>query len=185
MIHQIDSKNEWWLLSASFTAEIGLDFVSTLGKTFSKRFHFKANRRSIDSAIKRVLAQQTHQRWINVETTLIVNVHQRCFNIDIWLKMKVEPTYVYRRCFNVDKTTLKQRWKNYIDSMSMTQCCFKVDIRLKIKVESTYVHRRCFDVKKTALKQLCQCLLHWCLLQHGSITKQNYVFQYITYISFI
>ena len=28
-------------------------------------------------------------------------------NVEIWLKMKVEPTYVYRRCFNVDKTTLK------------------------------------------------------------------------------
>ena len=29
-------------------------------------------------------------------------------NVDIWLKMKVEPTYIYRRCFNVGKTTLKQ-----------------------------------------------------------------------------
>ena len=51
-------------------------------------------------------SQQTHQHWINVETTLIVNVHQRCSNVDIWLKMKVEPTYIYRSCFNVSKTTL-------------------------------------------------------------------------------
>ena len=48
-------------------------------------------------------------KHINVEKTLIVNVHQRCFNVDIWLKMKVEPTDIYRRCFNVGKTTLKQR----------------------------------------------------------------------------
>ena len=52
--------------------------------------------------------QQTHQRWTNVETTLIVDVYQRFFNVDIWLKMKVEPTYIYRHCFNVDKTTLKE-----------------------------------------------------------------------------
>ena len=31
VIHQIDSKNEWLLLSASFTAEFGLVFVLTLG----------------------------------------------------------------------------------------------------------------------------------------------------------
>ena len=70
--------------------------------------------------------QQTHQRWINVETTLIVDVYQRCFNVDIWLKMKVEPTYIYRHFFNVDKTTLKQhdritliqrRWPNVVSRL--------------------------------------------------------------------
>ena len=40
-------------------------------------------------------------KHINVETTLIVNVHQRCINVDIWLKMKAELTYVYRRCLNI------------------------------------------------------------------------------------
>ena len=62
-------------------------------------------------------SQQTHQRWIDIETTLIVNVQQRCFNVDFWLKMKVEPTYIYRRCFNVDKTTLKQRRFNIDEPM--------------------------------------------------------------------
>ena len=38
--------------------------------------------------------QQIHQGWLNVETTLIVHVHQRSFNVDIWLKMKADPTYV-------------------------------------------------------------------------------------------
>ena len=51
---------------------------------------------------------RTHQRWTNVEASLIVNIHQRCFNVDVWLKMKIEPTYIYRRCFNIDKTTLKK-----------------------------------------------------------------------------
>ena len=34
-VHQIDSKNEWLLLSASFTAKFGLAFVLTLENTFS------------------------------------------------------------------------------------------------------------------------------------------------------
>ena len=50
MIHQIDCKNEWLLLSASFTAKFGLVFVLTLEKTFCLRFHFKANRKSISSS---------------------------------------------------------------------------------------------------------------------------------------
>ena len=35
VIHQIDSKNEWLLLSASFTAKFGLVFVLTMENTFS------------------------------------------------------------------------------------------------------------------------------------------------------
>ena len=35
VIHQIDSKNEWLLLSASFTAKFGLVFLLTLEKIFS------------------------------------------------------------------------------------------------------------------------------------------------------
>ena len=53
MIHQIGSKNEWLLLSASFTANFGLVFVLTLGNVFSLRLHFKANRKSIDFSKKR------------------------------------------------------------------------------------------------------------------------------------
>ena len=96
-------------------------------------------------------SQQTHQRWINVETTLILNVHQRCFNVDIWLKMKVEPTYIYQRCFKVDKTTLEQRWQNYVDSTSMNQSCFNIEIWLKMKVEPTYVHRHWENSIETTL----------------------------------
>ena len=49
---------------------------------------------------------QEPSKHIKVELTLIVNVYQRCFNVDFWLKIKVESTYVYRRCFNVYETTL-------------------------------------------------------------------------------
>ena len=50
VIHQIDSKNGWLLLSTSFTAKFGLDFVLTPENTFSYRFHFQANRKSIGSS---------------------------------------------------------------------------------------------------------------------------------------
>ena len=53
-----------------------------------------------------VVSTLRKQRWLNyVDSSSIT---KRCFNVDIWLKMKVEPTYVYRRCFNVEKTTLKR-----------------------------------------------------------------------------
>ena len=35
VIHQIDSKNRWLLLSVGFTAKFGLVFVSTLENAFS------------------------------------------------------------------------------------------------------------------------------------------------------
>ena len=46
LIHQIDSKTEWFLLSASFTAKFELVFVLTLENAFSQRIHFEANRKS-------------------------------------------------------------------------------------------------------------------------------------------
>ena len=49
VIHQIDSKNEWLLPQASFTAKFELVFVLTLENAFSERFHLKANRKSIGS----------------------------------------------------------------------------------------------------------------------------------------
>ena len=40
VIHQIDSKNEWLLLSASFTAKFRLAFVLTLENPFSLKRGF-------------------------------------------------------------------------------------------------------------------------------------------------
>ena len=53
VIHQIASKNEWLLLSVTFTAKLELVSVSTFKTTFSKSFHFKANRKSIGCSKKR------------------------------------------------------------------------------------------------------------------------------------
>ena len=44
VIHQIDSKNEWLLLSVTFTAKLELVFVLTFENDFSSSFHFEANR---------------------------------------------------------------------------------------------------------------------------------------------
>ena len=46
------------------------------------------------------------QHWENYINSMPMT--QCCFNVDIWLKMKVESTYVHRRCFDVEKTALKQ-----------------------------------------------------------------------------
>ena len=133
--------------------------------------------------------QQTHKRWYLVENETWVDVHLSTL-FQRW-QNNVEATSIELCWFNIDEpmlfqhwnlveigswadvclsalfqrwqNMLKQHWKNYINSMSMTQCCFNVDIWIKIKVESMYVHRRCFDVEKTASKQLRQ-LLHWSVL---------------------
>ena len=55
MIHQIDSKYEWLLLSVTFTGKLDLVFVLTFENAFSYSFHFKANRKIIGSFEKPVL----------------------------------------------------------------------------------------------------------------------------------
>ena len=53
VIHQIDSKNEWLVLSSSFTAKFELAFGFTLENAFTLRFHFKVNSKSIVSSKQR------------------------------------------------------------------------------------------------------------------------------------
>ena len=48
-----NSKNEWLLHPASFTGKFGLVFVLTLEITFSWRFHFQGNRKSLGSSKRR------------------------------------------------------------------------------------------------------------------------------------
>ena len=48
--HQIDSKNEWFLLSVSFTGKFELVFILTFKNAFSYSFHCKVNRKSKDSS---------------------------------------------------------------------------------------------------------------------------------------
>ena len=115
------------------------------------------------------LTQQTHQRWIDVETTLIVKLHQRCFSVDIWLKMKIEPTYIYQRF----STLTKQRWNN-VDRVTLIRCWWpNVVSRLVLGWKGKLAQRMFIGVEKTALKQLCQYFLYWGSLESGSIIKQN------------
>ena len=81
-------------------------------------------------------------------------ISSKRINVAICLKMKVDATYIYWRCFNVDKTTLKQRWYNNVDSTSTNQRCLNVEIWLKMKVEPTYVYRRFLNIDKTTLIEL-------------------------------
>ena len=50
--HSSNSENEWLLLFASFTAKFQVLFVLTVENAFFERFHFKANRKTIDSSKK-------------------------------------------------------------------------------------------------------------------------------------
>ena len=51
-VHQIDSENDWLLLSVTFMAKLELIFVLTFENAFSESFHFKTYRKSIDSSKK-------------------------------------------------------------------------------------------------------------------------------------
>ena len=52
-VHQVDSKNEWLLLSVTFTTKLEFVFVLTFENAVSWSFYFKANRKSIGSSKKR------------------------------------------------------------------------------------------------------------------------------------
>ena len=93
----------------------------------------------------------------NVETTLI---ELRRFNVDkptlfqlwYWLKMKFEPTYVYRHFL--------KRWSK-IDGVTLIQCWWPNVASTLILVWKEKLSQRMFiGVEKTALKQLCQYLLY-------------------------
>ena len=85
----------------------------------------------------------------NVETTLI---ELRWFNVDkptlfqlwYWLKMKVEPTYVYRHFL--------KRWSK-IDGVTLIQCWWPNVVSILILVWKEKLSQRMFiGVEKTALK---------------------------------
>ena len=73
MIHQIDSKYEWLLLSASFAVKFGLVFVLTMENTFSQRFHFKVNKKSMDPSKNWCWGFLGNQNLSLVESTKIEN----------------------------------------------------------------------------------------------------------------
>ena len=74
MIHQIDSKNEWLRLPASFTAKFGLVFIVKLENPFSLGFHFKANRKSIGSSKKWHVFMSQSVKILNINTLTLKQI---------------------------------------------------------------------------------------------------------------
>ena len=70
VIHQINSKNEWFLLSTSFTTKFELIFVLALANSSSWKFHFKSNSRSFEQSV-----------WFYVTTSGNIERFQ-CFNFE-------------------------------------------------------------------------------------------------------
>ena len=66
VIDQINSKNKWLVLSGSFTAKFGLDFVLTLENAFSKRFQFIASRKSICSSRKQYRFERSASFYVTI-----------------------------------------------------------------------------------------------------------------------
>ena len=86
VIHQIDSKNEWLLLTASFTAKCRFYFVLTLENSFSYRLHFKTNRKNIGSSKNGIRGfQNSHpfERSACFYVTISGNFKRfQCFNFE-------------------------------------------------------------------------------------------------------
>ena len=141
-LRTVTSPPKWSQTSPLFCVHFSTTLLAFTGKFSTKWKKFWSLQPSIHINVESTWKQRWLSTFINVVSTLI-----------FWLKMKVEPTYIYRHCFNVGKTTFKQHW--HVDSTSMNQSCFNVEIWLKMKVEPTHVYRRCFNVDKTTLKQ------HW------------------------
>ena len=83
------------------------------------------------------------------------NVHQRCFNVDIWLKISWADI-IYRRCFNVGKTTLIElRWFN-VDEPMLFQRWNLVQNETWADVCLSTLFQRWNNTDKTTLKQQWQ-----------------------------
>ena len=142
-------------------------------KTWIGKKLFKQSINLVDSSLKRLIERKCQafvenipantwtlkQRWNNVD-------RQRYFNVDFWLKMKVEPTYIYWRCsnvcktasvqlrqFNVEESTLFQRrWISVVlnwylvENESWAESCLSMMFqRWKINIETTLIELRRFS----------------------------------------
>ena len=101
---------------------------------------------------------KTFEHYVNIPWTKFfsVNFHQRCFNVDLWLKMKIEPTYIYWRCLNVGKqhwnkvnritSIQRRRWSNVISKLKF-DWKWKLSRRIFIDVVSTLTKQPWINVK--------------------------------------
>ena len=110
--------------------------------------------------------QQTHQRWINVEATLIVNVHQRFSTLISGWKWKLSrrtfihvfSTLTKQRWNNVDRiTSIQRRWTkvfqrwNLIENQSWADVCLSTFQRCQNNVETTLTELQWFNADNSVL----------------------------------
>ena len=108
-----------------------------------------------------VVSTLTEQRWNNIDRiTSIQRLNQCCFNVEIWLKMKVELTHVYRPYFKVDKITFNvSEWRlfqcwNLVENESWADVCLSTLFqRWQNNVETTLIELHCFNVDDPMLLQ--------------------------------
>ena len=123
------------------------------------------------------ITQQTHQRWINVATTLIVNIHQRCFkscaNVHLttlfqrW-QNNLETMLIELRRFNVDEPTLFQHW-NLVENESWADVCLSTLFqRWQNNVKTTLKELRWFNVDDPMLFQ------RWYLVENGKLSQRMF-----------
>ena len=85
-------------------------------------------------------------------------------NVESTLKMKVEPTYIYRRCFNVGKTTSIELRRINVDEPTLFQRWNLVGFfqHWQNNVETTLKESRGFNVNEPMLFQ------RWYLVENES-----------------
>ena len=107
------------------------------------------------------VSQQTNQRWINVETTLTVNVHQRCSTLIFGWKWKLSrrtftdfvSTLKKQRWNNSDRiTSIQRRWTNVVSTLKFGWK-WKLSQRMFIDVVSTLTKQRWNNVDRVTLIQ--------------------------------
>ena len=117
--------------------------------TLLQRWYLVKNEKWADKLIDFVSMWQKTVDW--------TSMNQRCFNVDTWLKMKVELTYIYGYCLNIDKITpIQCRW-SYVVSTLIFGWKQKLNQHIFIDIPSTlrkqhwnnFVSNCCTDVDNT------------------------------------
>ena len=97
--------------------------------------------------------EEINRKLLKLTINETERLRSKRINVNIWLKMKVEPTYIYRRCFlielcrfNVDEPTLLQRW-NLIENGNWADVCLSTLFqRWQNNVETTLIELRWSNV---------------------------------------
>ena len=143
VIHQIDSKNEWLLLSVTFMAKLELVFVLTFQNAFSQSFHFKDNRKSIVSSKKN--GTRDFQNSLPFERSA-------CFHVTIIESFKLFNTLTLKQIF-WKKKPFSKNWNTILQ--------LKI---IRLKAHHSHSKLLCQEPMLTQIK--------W-RLQNGPFTKSG------------